>query len=346
MKKIAFVINNAYSYAGTENICNFMSDCYGELYDLTIFSVSGEGDSFYPYRKVKKIINYKEYKNPIKKIVDDVNKNNFDYVFVISMGKLSVMYSFWNVFSRFKNNDCKLFACEHVAIHSFNSIVRFLKFIFLRFYDKVIVLTDKDKTILQKWGVNSLKIANPISFKNFDRHNRTYHALAVGRLEHQKGFDLLLDIWRSFSINNKNWKLFIAGDGLLHQQLSELIKNYNIEDTVTLLGKVKDIDKFYAQSDMLLMTSRYEGLPLVLLEAKSWSLPVIAYDCPTGPREIIENNIDGFLIPINNKELFVEKMNLLSTDDECYFKLSKNTKKTSLKFDSQEIKNKWISLVS
>jgi glycosyltransferase involved in cell wall biosynthesis len=94
--------------------------------------------------------------------------------------------------------------------------------------------------------------------------------------------------------------------GLLRQQLSELIKNYNIEDTVTLLGKVKDIDKYYAQSDMLLMTSRYEGLPLVLLEAKSWSLPVIAYDCPTGPREIIENDIDGFLIPVNNKELFVE----------------------------------------
>lgn len=346
MKKIAFVINDAYSYAGTENICNFMTECYGESYDMTIFSVSGEGETFYPYKSIKKVISYQGCKNSIKKIVLDINENNFDYVFVISMGKLSVMYSFWSLFANNKHKDCKTFACEHVAIHSFNFIVRFLKFIFLRFYDKVIVLTDKDQRTLKKWGIKSLTIVNPISFKNFNRQKRSYHALAVGRLEYQKGFDLLLDIWRSFSKNNKHWKLFIAGDGVLRQQLSEMIKNYDIGDTVTLVGKVKDIDKYYAQSDMLLMTSRYEGLPLALLEAKSWSLPVIAFDCPTGPREIIENERDGFLIPVNNKELFIEKMNLLSIDDDCYYKLSASAKVTSARFDSQEIKNKWMSLIS
>lgn len=344
LKKIAFVINNAYSYAGTENICNFMTECYGE-HNITIYSVSGEGETFYPYKSVKEIISYDGYKNPVKKIVDHINKNNYNYVFVISMGKLSVLYSFWNLFFRKNNPDCKHFACEHVALHSFNFIVRCLKFIFLRFYDKVIVLTDKDNITFENWGIKSLKILNPISFKNFYRQNRTYQALAVGRLDYQKGFDLLLDIWRNFSATNKNWKLFIAGDGELRQHLGEMIKTFNIGNSVTLLGKVNDIDKYYSQSDMLLMTSRYEGLPLALLEAKSWSLPVIAYDCPTGPREIIEDEKDGFLIPLNDKESFIDKMNLLATNDECFYKLSLNAKITSSKFDSREIKNQWLSLI-
>lgn len=74
------------------------------------------------------------------------------------------------------------------------------------------------------------------------------------------------------------------------------------------------------------MTSIYEGLPLVLLEAKAWGVPVIAYDCPTGPREIIENGKDGFLIESGDHLGYIQKLNELANDDELYYSFSRNTK--------------------
>lgn len=99
MKKIVLVIKDAYSYAGTENICNFMSECFGDEHEVTIYSLEGSGQPFYPFEKVKDIISFDGEKNPIRSAVQRINQQGFDAVFLISMGRLSVMFAFYSLLS-------------------------------------------------------------------------------------------------------------------------------------------------------------------------------------------------------------------------------------------------------
>lgn len=344
MKKIVLVIKDAYSYAGTENICNFMSECLGETHNVTIYSLEGSGKTFYPFEQVKEIVSFEGHSNPIKSIVKRIHDEAFDSVFLISMGRLSVMFAFWSLLSG-KKKRFKAYACEHIAINSFSKPIKLLKYLLLRYYDQVIVLTDKDHQVFSRWRIPSKQIPNPVVYKAFERKTRSRQALAVGRLDHQKGFDLLLDIWRDFVQTHPEWTLAIAGDGELRQQLEEQAAALGITGSVKFVGRVSNINDYYRDSDMALMTSRYEGLPLVLLEAKSWSLPVVAYDCPTGPQEIINQGEDGFLVPMNDKTTFLARMDQLASDDALFYTMSQNTKTTALKFDGKQIKQSWLALV-
>lgn len=344
MKKIVLVIKDAYSYAGTENICNFMTECLGEAHEVTIYSMEGEGEPFYPFTHVKKIESFAHEANPIKSIARRISRENFDSVFLISMGRLSVMFALHSMLT-LRPKKAKVYACEHIAINSFSKPIKFLKYLTLRYYDRVVVLTDKDHQVFSRWNIKSLTIPNPIVYKNHQRASRSRQALAVGRLDNQKGFDLMLEVWQSFVKGNPDWTLVIAGDGEQREALHAQAERLNISDSVKFVGKVSNINDYYRDSDIVLMTSRYEGLPLVLLEAKSWSLPVVAYDCPTGPQEIINHSEDGFLVAMNDKADFVAKMNQLARNDELFYAMSEKTRTTSLKFDGKVIKESWLSLV-
>lgn len=344
MKKIVLVIKDAYSYAGTENICNFMSECFGEQHEVTIYSLEGSGEPFYPFSQVQQIVSFAGEKNPLKAAVKQIHQQQFDAVFLISMGRLSVMFALYSMMT-LKKKTARVYACEHVAINSFSKPIKLLKYLMLRYYDRVIVLTDKDHQVFNGWNIASKTIPNPVVYKNLQRTTRHYQALAVGRLDHQKGFDLLLDVWQGFVASNPDWKLVIAGDGELKDELVAQAARLNISDSVNFVGRVSNINDYYRDSDMALMTSRYEGLPLVLLEAKSWSLPVVAYDCPTGPQEIINHQQDGFLIAMNDKARFIDSMNQIAHDDELFYAMSASTQTTALKFDGRVIKESWLSLV-
>lgn len=345
MKKVAIVINNAFSYAGTENVCNFMTDCMGDIASIEVLSLEGGGEPFYPFDNVSKIISYQNEKNPIFSVRRKIIETGYDTVFVVGMGKLSFLLRciFFGCYSL--KQKTKFIACEHIAFDSFSLIIKILKIYSLRWYNTVVVLTDKDKSKLKSFNINAIKINNPVKYNYHVKSERFYSALAVGRLNNQKGFDKLISLWASFSVRNEKWILNIAGDGELLEDLSNQVSKLNIENSVKFLGRVSDLDSLYKQSDVLLMTSRYEGLPMVLLEAKSWSLPVIAYDCPTGPGEIIRNNIDGFLIENDNKEDFLKKLQNLADSDDVLFKLSTGSKNTFKEFDAEEIKNNWIGLL-
>jgi len=340
---IAIVIKNMHGYAGTENIASFMSRVMSKHHKVFIISYEGnESDEpFYEYNyercyKLSSLYSEGSIKNIIK-------EENITKVFVISMGKLSVSFFLKNI-RLFFNKRIKIFSCEHVSIKSFNTFKKFIKILTLKFYNKVICLTSTDKVFFDRFLINSLVIENPITFKSFDRKSRTKKALAVGRLNNQKGFERLLLIWSNFIKTNPEWILNIAGDGEELNNLLEYCESYSISDSVNFLGKVDRLDELYQKSDLFLMTSHYEGLPMVLLEAKSWSLPCIAFNCPTGPKEIIENNVDGFLIQNGNFNSYVEAMKLLSSDDELYFDFVRSTKFTHKKFSVDIVKEKWVLL--
>lgn len=120
-----------------------------------------------------------------------------------------------------------------------------------------------------------------------NKHNDTLNLVSVGRLVHQKGFDLLLDAFSK--LNNKNIKLTIIGDGPLREELEAIAKNLDIDERVSFLGFVKDPYKIIRDSDAFILPSRYEGFPNIVLEALACGTPVIATPAPGGIKEILSN---------------------------------------------------------
>ena len=171
--------------------------------------------------------------------------------------------------------------------------------------------------------------------------------LSVGRLTYQKGFDYLIEVAKILNENKVVFKWFILGEGEDRKKLEGKIKNYDLEDKVVLLGKVKDVDKFYRISDLFVMTSRFEGLSLVLLEAKAYHLPIISFDCNCGPSEVIVDGEDGYLIEPFNVEKMAFKLKDILTDNNLlnYLKNNANNLIRLEKFLPSVICRLWMNLI-
>jgi glycosyltransferase involved in cell wall biosynthesis len=121
--------------------------------------------------------------------------------------------------------------------------------------------------------------------------------VAAGRLFRQKGFDLLIDAWAQVRERHPDWQLHIFGEGKLRKHLTEQIAGHGLGDVVKLRGLSRTLDAEFAKASVFVLSSRKEGLPMVLLEAMGTGLPVVSYDCPTGPADVVEDGVNGLLIP-------------------------------------------------
>lgn len=170
--------------------------------------------------------------------------------------------------------------------------------------------------------------------------------IAVGRLEYQKGFDLLIDIFQKFKEHphTSDWKLLLVGEGSQRKKLAAKIETFDLTKDIILTGVTTNVKKYYAMSEIFLMTSRWEGMPLVIDEAMFFQLPVIAFDCETGPREMIDDGVNGFLVPLGDCDRFVETMLSLSQDNLLLEKIKQNCTSGIEHRSDRAIFDKWNSL--
>ncbi|MER1818712.1 glycosyltransferase, partial [Proteus mirabilis] len=174
--------------------------------------------------------------------------------------------------------------------------------------------------------------------------------LAVGRLTYQKGFDLLLEAWGIISSKYPDWKLNIIGDGEDKLLLNKLIQQKKISNSVSILPPTKNIQDHYEKSAYYILSSRFEGFGLVILEAQSKGLPVISFDCETGPNEIIIDKKTGWLCENSNIEdlskKIIKAIELFNSDKKKYINISNNAMINSKKFSIENIIPKWITLLN
>ena len=211
-------------------------------------------------------------------------------------------------------------------------------------YDKFVVLTEEDK---QQWrGVENIEvIPNPLPFIPQEYSNQqTKRVISVGRLSSQKGFKTLIEIWSKVSPNYPDWQLTIFGSGRKQSELQKQIKDVGLEKTLEIKPSSKEIENELRNSSVYTMTSRYEGLPLVLMEALSCGLPAVAFACKCGPRDLINENEDGFLISPGNKNNFIEKLSLLLSDLDLRQKMGQAAQKNILRYTEDKIMPKWFEL--
>lgn len=168
--------------------------------------------------------------------------------------------------------------------------------------------------------------------------------LAVGRLESQKGFDLLISIFSKISSFYPNWDLVIIGEGSLRKQLAQQITEANLEDRIKLIGRVGNIGDWYDASDMFIMSSRFEGFPNTLVEAMAYGLPAISFDCETGPNEIIRHEVDGLLVENGDINALKRAMQKLMGNDQLREQLSSRAIEVRERFSINKIANMWEEL--
>ena len=212
-------------------------------------------------------------------------------------------------------------------------------------YDKVVILTQEDKEINWENNQKVEVIPNPLTITPSERTiGGEKKIIAVGRLVKQKNFSSLIKSFKKVSQLHPEWILEIYGDGELRDTLTEQIDTLNLKERVFLKGVRTDIMKAYESASILVMTSLYEGWGLVLTEAMACGLPVIAYSCPCGPKDIIRDGHDGFLIPPGDEDLLADRMCRLIADSQLRESMGRNARESSQRYTPQKIASEWMSL--
>lgn len=211
-------------------------------------------------------------------------------------------------------------------------------------FDKFVVLTEEDKGY---WGnlPNITVIPNARTFIPQQVANwNNKKVIAIGRYNYQKGFERLIEIWRRVVDDFPEWRLEIIGDGEDREKLQSLIRTYELKNSITLVNPHNEIDKNYLSASIYVLTSRYEGLPMVLLEAQAFGLPIVSYRCKCGPADIITDGTDGFLVEEEDTEGFVSVLKRLMGDFTLRKRMGEKALLSSERFSEERVMKRWVTL--
>ena len=213
----------------------------------------------------------------------------------------------------------------------------------VRPFDSFVVLTEEDAAA---WGAlpNLRVIPNPLPFYSDRPSDCTAHQLlAMGRYDDQKHFDLLIDLWAQLAPEYTEWRLVIAGDGQLRPELSAQVKRLDLK-SVELMRPTHQVQELYRASSIYVMTSRYEGLPMVLIEAQQMGLPIVSFACPCGPRDVITDGVDGYLLEVGDHTGFIQALRRLMDSEAERQRMGAAARIASERYDLGHIMKSWLAL--
>ncbi len=217
--------------------------------------------------------------------------------------------------------------------------------IFINKYDKIIVLTEEDKN--NNWGNNHKVIVIPNPLTNPCKNKATLEekiVIAVGRLVYPKNFQSLIKAWIHIAQQHPDWKLEIWGEGVQRKELEDLIAKLKLKNHVFLKGYTYDIQSKLLNASLFVLSSIFEGFGLVIVEAMGCGLPVVSYNCPCGPKDIITDGQDGFLVQENNEFELANKIKLLIENKELRKQMSNAAKIKAKLYSTDNITSKWMNL--
>lgn len=272
-----------------------------------------------------------------------INGNDFDAVIALTGRESIVLGSIANQL------DCRAIGWQHNSYAAYLEskgeyfwAQDYLFRTYLPCLDRCVVLNEYDAEQYKiKQNVECTVIYNPRSFKSNQKaelNNKLF--IAVGNLKCSKGFDLLIDSFKIFSQQDNDWKLIIFGEGPDRKYLERKINDYRLNDQIYMPGYSTDIKRELLKASIFLLPSKWEGMPMVILEAFEVGLPVIAYDI-TAMKPLVTNGREGIIVPPFETEKFGEAMLKLTEDHSTRKAMGKMSAEKSQDFDVSNIASKW-----
>ena len=367
MKNKILMIYDDISYGGGAErvICNFSNSLIASGYEVMVFSIALSKQCPYEYHQEVAIRFIKENVKPkglakvlheIKRLIMPIKKwneikkravfkqaiNEFNPDFIICHTHFDT--SLTKIFKKCK---IKLFKVIH---NSFDAYEKWQ--INLNIYKNIVLLSNHDIDKFKTKYPNANFYIIPNFIPNISNLNTNYSqkvVLSMGRIEktNQKGFLRLIDIWKLIQDSSefKDWKLHIVGDGDLKEKIKNKIKDLNLTNSIILKPFTKDVESEYLSASIYAMTSHFEGLPMVLIEAQSYALPTISFDIATGPSDVIEDEKSGYLIEDNDLNEYANKLKTLMSDENLRAKMGAKGKEiVKSKFSKEVVMKQWENL--
>ena len=352
--KIVYITIDAYGQGGVARMLSIKTAVLTQKYkhQVAIISSSFLDTPFYAYDPlvsikpllfppklgVKALFYFKKLKNEIKLL-------NPDVIVVCDNGIKGYLTCFLSL------NVPVIFECHSIDIipvldrskHRLSIkhfLLKKLVNVAIKRVDKLVVLSQAQADFLG--FKNAVIVPNPVwSSPMAKAPLNSNKVIAVGRLIESKGYERMIRIWKTIYEIYPNWTLDIYGDGSQKRHLIDVVSKYKLSGAVSFKESDSNIEQMFFQYAFMLHASYYESFALVIMEAMSFGLPVIAFDCPVGPRNIINNNNDGFLIKDFDDEAFVAKIKLLINDVSLRQDLGAKAYENIKRFDLDATMNRW-----
>ena len=351
------VLHGHLSMGGEERVLlNVLKNLVELNYDVDLLITWNHGKNNLFENEIPEKVNYKflfDNYNGKNKLIKEIYRIRAKTTYlkkvekIIKENKYDVIIDYSSNLLKYNNFDIKVpvFAWIHFSLTfgeklSADKIEKYKKQ--YKKYDKILAICDTMRDeFVEILGMDKNKVElvyNPIDLEairkkaeNIDKNHENYlkqdYFLQVSRLTEQKQPEHLVDIYYKLKQRGIKEKLYFIGNGEKVELIKQKIKEYKLENDVILLGQIENPYPFFKNAKLFVHTGKYEGLPTVLLESLAFGTPVVAYDCPTGPKDILGKNSEyGELIPLNDKDTFVEKVYELMNKNEKY----ENYRKLSL----------------
>lgn len=213
-------------------------------------------------------------------------------------------------------------------------------------YDKIVLLTEEDKDLNWKASPKVTVIPNPLTFQIPDALSplSAKRFIAAGRLTAQKNFASLIRAFSLVAKRHPDWTLDIYGEGGEKHSLQQQIERCQMTNNIFLRGYTSDIREKMLEASGYVLSSRFEGFGLVLIEAMSCGLPVVSYTCPCGPKDVVTDGSDGFLVPVDDEKALADRMCRLIEDGDLRRRMGQAARGSSERYNIDVIVEKWMSL--
>ncbi|MDS2387788.1 glycosyltransferase family 4 protein [Streptococcus pneumoniae] len=359
MKKIAIVRYNLSKIGGAEKVAINMANELSQYYDVKLLSILLDEDGFINYDINPNVTLINFYKGDLRirtatlkltgKLREYIKREKIEVIFSITpltntMVRLATL-----------GLNVKIVFCDHHSLEFRDFRSREVqRFVGAKFFDKIVTLTEEDRIkYSDKYNIPINKVNAIYNWideedsENTPFDNKTNKIITVGRFHSQKGYDYLAEVAIKVLSQHPDWQwdIYGSGDKLIEQELKRKLEEGYVSSQVNFKENVKGTENIYPNHSIYVMTSRYEGLPLVLLEAQQYNLPIVSFRCPTGPSEIVEDRINGFLIDCYDVDQMSEKLLELMKNDDLRQSFSEHAKDNMDKFDKNKILNQWIELI-
>jgi GalNAc-alpha-(1->4)-GalNAc-alpha-(1->3)-diNAcBac-PP-undecaprenol alpha-1,4-N-acetyl-D-galactosaminyltransferase len=357
-KKIGFVIGEL-SSGGAERVISTLSNDLIERFDITIITFV-KSSSFYPLdTRIKVVACNDKIIKPIS-IFDSLKLN---YILlkrisqIVKKEEINILIGFitsanilTTIAAKLNGIPCIISERNNPLVEDVPKLWEILRKFVYPMANSLVLQTNGIKKLYEK-KIKPQRITilpNPISSELSKLRSNTIKRekiiLTVGRLDKNKCHDKLISAFNTLSL--KGWKVKIIGDGVKKQELNKLIESYNLSDKIEIIPKVKDIHNFYNRASIFVFTSKTEGFPNALLEAMHYGLPCISTNCNFGPSDLINDGVNGFLIPINDQAVLINKLSQLINNVELQKQFSIKGKAKTENYVSKKVTTQWESLIN